>query len=633
MVLPTIPGGTTWRHNIGCRPRQQKQTQHRPARRRSFFPFSFCLAFFLVAIWIIVGFFLQLNPFSQFGSESLQQQNEARSSSPPPPSIGKIEAMTTGKRGARENVQGKPDTHAEVEFQRKKDKRIEVYHQRKKEAQEMVLREEEEERKEVELQRNKEEAERIKEEEQRTEAEAESTGSKEDKRPEETKNEEEDMYFRDPDANVVDWDYFPSSKREPRRDASWAEAVKLESSLSSPPDKNECTRFMKSVDTSPPASRKVSGNACEGYDGVFHINHFDEGGASGTVFFLFTIAMLAWADQHNYLPWIHIEDNYTVPIWDPIVHTNTNTYTFQMQKGMNIGWARDPNDPKWHIFPGKPFLQNPLRSEELKVYGTGVWEHYFLPPNDFVPGDTSCRDKPIVKMDDAHIVPGIHSNAPWAPRAWRWVAPKYLDKFGSWDKWFEPQRKNGAAVTERYIRFNPMMEHRARCAFPNPEFSLGMHIRHGDKQGERNIVEVDRFFIFAEAFVNNGGGDIYLATDSSKVVETILKKWPKKVSDHVVHQPSVLALSSNETASFNLGVSPHRSNVEALTDLLALSKCTFLLHGLSAISEAALFLNPGLVARSINLDDEKYYDFFPDDFVKKLMPLGRNESKNEGKKN
>jgi len=356
-------------------------------------------------------------------------------------------------------------------------------------------------------------------------------------------------------------------------------------------------------------------------------------GASGTSFFLFTIAMLAWADQHNYLPWIHIEDNFTVPIWDPIVHTNANTYTFQMQKGMNIGWARDPNDPDSHIFPGKPFLEDPLRSEEFKVYGTGVWEHYFLPPNDFVPGDTSCRDKPIVKMSDDHIAPGIHSMAPWAPRAWRWVGSKLLDRGESWDEWFEPQRKHGSIVTERYIRFNPMMEHRARCAFPNPEFSLGMHIRHGDKGLERNIIEVDRFFIFAEAFVNNGGSYIYLATDSSKVVEKILENWPAKVTDHLVHQPSVLARSSNETAAFDLGVSPHRSNVEALTDILALSKCTFFLHGLSAMSEAALFLNPGLKARSINLDDEKYNDFLPDDFVKKIMPLGRNLLKNEGKKN
>ena len=45
-----------------------------------------------------------------------------------------------------------------------------------------------------------------------------------------------------------------------------------------------------------------------------------------------------------------------------------------------------------------------------------------------------------------------------------------------------------------------MMERRAACAFPDPEFSLGMHIRHGDKDVERYYIEADKFLAFAEAF-------------------------------------------------------------------------------------------------------------------------------------
>jgi hypothetical protein len=94
-------------------------------------------------------------------------------------------------------------------------------------------------------------------------------------------------------------------------------------------------------------------------------------------------------------------------------------------------------------------------------------------------------------------------------------------------------------------------------------------------------------------------------------------------------------LTRNETAAFDLGVSPHRTNVEALTDVLALSKCTFLLHGLSAMSEAVLYLNPGLVARSINLEDEVYEKFGPEEFVQTLMmPFvkGGSTKANQGKK-
>jgi len=443
-------------------------------------------------------------------------------------------------------------------------------------------------------------------------------------------NNDDDMYFRNPNATVADWPYFPSSRREPRRDPSWTNAAKSTSALFAL-NENECDLFMNNIDTAPPPIRKASGEACDGYDGVFQINHYDEGGASGTAFFLFTIGMLAWADQHNYLPWIHIEDNYTEPIWDPIVHTNitgNQSITFEMLTGMEIGWARDPDDPRWHLFPGRPFRERDLDHTTFVIEGTGVWEHYFLPPNDFVPGDPSCRNKPIIKMNDDHIVPGMHSNAPWAPRAWRYVeAPNILLDGLSWDLWFEPQRKRGAEITERYIRFNPMMERRAYCAFPNPEFSLGMHIRHGDKFIERDVIQTDKFLAFAEAFVNNGGGAIFIATDSSKVIETILKDWPKHVADHVVHQSSVQGLTSNGTAAFNLGISSHRTNVEALTDVLALSKSTFFLHGLSAMSEAVLYLNPGLVARSINLEDEMYSDYRPEDFVESIMPLGRSSAK------
>ena len=284
-----------------------------------------------------------------------------------------------------------------------------------------------------------------------------------------------DMYFRDPKATLVDWDYFPD--REPRRDVSWAKAEPL-TSTSEPPDEMECDRLINHIDTSPPPKREASNRACENYDGILHIQHYDEGGASGAAFFAFTIGMLAWAEQHNYLAWIHIDNGFTKPIWDPVVHMNTTNpgpTTFRMLEGMDIDWARDPRDKYSHIFPGKPFIREELRAHDFELKGTGVWEHYFLPPNDFIPGDYSCRNKPLVRFNNDHIVPGIHANAPYAPRPWRFPEAKYLiRKDLSWDDWFQPQRKHGAEVTERYIRFNSMMERRARCAFPNPEFSLGM---------------------------------------------------------------------------------------------------------------------------------------------------------------
>ena len=102
--------------------------------------------------------------------------------------------------------------------------------------------------------------------------------------------------------------------------------------------------------------------------------------------------------------------------------------------------------------------------------------------------------------------------------------------------------------------------------------------------------------------MENGGGSIYIATDSSLVIDEITTEWPKHISSHISYQDGI-TLSSNETATFDLGVSHHQINTEALTEILALSKCTYLVHGWSAISEAAMYLNPSLIERSVNLEN------------------------------
>ena len=82
--------------------------------------------------------------------------------------------------------------------------------------------------------------------------------------------------------------------------------------------------------------------------------------------------------------------------------------------------------------------------------------------------------------------------------------------------------------------------------------------------------------------------NIRYPSDSALVLEEIHDKWPKNVRDKIIHQPNVFGLTRNTTAAFDLGISQHRTNIEALTEISILSKCTYLLHGLSAMSEAAV---------------------------------------------
>ena len=164
------------------------------------------------------------------------------------------------------------------------------------------------------------------------------------------------------------------------------------------------------------------------------------------------------------------------------------------------------------------------------------------------------------------------------------------------------------------------------------ENSLGIHIRHSDKGITRGggklsvyhcvymniyqtslklsshtpfihlVIPLSDFFSYVKAFVESGGGSVFVATDSSLVIKTMKSEWPTNILSHVVYQSGTI-LSHNDTATFELGSSSHhRTNVEALTDILALSKCTYLVHGNSALSESAFYLNPLLIERSINLE-------------------------------
>ena len=64
--------------------------------------------------------------------------------------------------------------------------------------------------------------------------------------------------------------------------------------------------------------------------------------------------------------------------------------------------------------------------------------------------------------------------------------------------------------------------------------------------------------------------------------------------------------STNTTAVFDLGVSHHRTNQEVLVEILALRRCHALIHGHSAVSEAAIRTSPNaqLHWTAVGLEDD-----------------------------
>jgi hypothetical protein len=86
-------------------------------------------------------------------------------------------------------------------------------------------------------------------------------------------------------------------------------------------------------------------------------------------------------------------------MYDPKVHNDSHPATvFTMMGGTVVSQVAHESFPN-SVYPGQPIQQGTLRPEKFTVpNGSGIWSTYFEPVSDFVPGDKSCRAKPLLEM-------------------------------------------------------------------------------------------------------------------------------------------------------------------------------------------------------------------------------------------
>ncbi len=349
--------------------------------------------------------------------------------------------------------------------------------------------------------------------------------------------------------------------------------------------------------------------ACNGYNGIYHIEKGDIGGAAGTVFFQFVIGQIMWAEEYNFKPWVHL-NNVSHVVYDPLVHGNSPGVNVTMMKGQKVSYIQRPKGHRRDYKPGPPIGDaKDLKPHQYHFDGDGVWNNYFEPVSDFAPGDKSCENKPLVTMDLYLVTPGVHGFS-GAPKAWRYeYLPDYITKpHIPLNDWLAPQRHTAHDVLKRYIRFLPHIQEAAErvnpyCSIKNS--CLGLHIRHSDKAAGRRVIETNEFFPYVQEFLAAGGKWIYLATDSHQVVEHIKTKWPQNVLKRIRSMGDDIVRSNNLEAVFDIG-SHHRTNEEILIEILALSKCQFMIHGLSAVTESSIWINIDLHYTSVNLEDPQH---------------------------
>jgi hypothetical protein len=375
--------------------------------------------------------------------------------------------------------------------------------------------------------------------------------------------------------------------------------------------------------------RKPSDHACDGVDGIYHIAMTDILGGVGTGLLQLVINQIDFARRHNLKPWVHLNNSSQV-VYDPVVHSQGLGVKLQSMRAAKSTYVRRPEGHWRDAVPGPPNITGADLQRDFLFAGTGIWEHYFEPVSDFVPGDVSCKHKLLVSMDLYLITPGLHGYSHYATRCWRYdYLPEYITKpHIPLDSWLRDQRLRAHDVMEKYIRFKPYL--RAAALQANPGCNqqapcLGLHIRHSDKAAGRRLLETSQFLPFAQAFVDNGGSYIYLATDSSNVLDEIRESWPTDIQSRIRRMGDDAVRSSDQQAVFDIG-SHHRTNKEALIEILALSQCQYLVHGLSAVSESSIWINIGLHNRSVNLEDPDHLNSTSFGTLVKMSLGGRSES-------
>mmetsp|Transcript_16112 Transcript_16112/g.37057 ORF Transcript_16112/g.37057 Transcript_16112/m.37057 type:complete len:508 (-) Transcript_16112:286-1809(-) len=327
---------------------------------------------------------------------------------------------------------------------------------------------------------------------------------------------------------------------------------------------------------------------CRQYRGVLHISQGDYNGGTTAILISFVLHQLAYAEQHQLLPWIHLS-SYSKWVYDPLVHgggggggdnnNNKKNRTFVMRAGQftkqHAHCHGDCGCP-----PAVDFISDDFQVHDIPE-GNGVWGSYFqLAPHipKFDPllhmtssSSSTCRDKPLVRLSLAQLTKGLHNQCHYTAKPWRRggmpadIRQDHLDN----QAWLQQQRQIGARLVQRFVRLQPELQHRVEQALRQQEqqqqeddnqmasvHCLAVHIRHSDKGNGRKRVPVRDFLPYVQAYVehhrspkhptrpNHGNTTtttttttnrpfVYLATDSSPVLTEIQQRWPRHVQERI----------------------------------------------------------------------------------------------------
>lgn len=385
--------------------------------------------------------------------------------------------------------------------------------------------------------------------------------------------------------------------------------------------------------------------SCDGKDGIMVIKEGGAGAAFGAVFFRWILVQLQYAEKHNLVPVIHL-NNFSQKVFDAnaamlsfegmVQHPALNLVGnwedhFMNSSSSTTSLGVKARDCLLNWKPGPP--QGHSNITTLQLNGNGLWQLYFAPVPRLPLDPKSCNNKILVSLTRNEIGDELLSCVETVRHfRYKGMSLKKQQLHLRFDEWVKPYRVAGQEMVKKgYYEIQPTIQEKFSKRMPgwlvsqsrkphHQRSCLAMHIRHSDKGAGRKLIELAQFLPFVKVYLeqcllrssrdhDKQKCQVFLATDSTKVITEIQKDWPSHVVERVNFQGNILR-SSNRTAVFNMvgtaaeGMGHHRTNTEILLDIMGLSSCVWMLHGHSAVSESALYLNEHL--ESVNLEEDDH---------------------------
>lgn len=341
---------------------------------------------------------------------------------------------------------------------------------------------------------------------------------------------------------------------------------------------------------------------CSTYDGVLLITHLGVYEGTGTLFFNLLVDQLIYAEMYNLQPVI-LPDNASAPCYDPNIHNQLETMDFAgtgeaasiIGSGSLACQLVVRGRKQVVAYPGPPEWNQQKHAPSV-VTGNNLWTTYFKS----LYGDSSiCRELSVVNLQSFLEVPGLHKCSPFGVRSWPFHGlPSALLPNTTLKNWFYPMRRRAADIVGKYFHLKPSIETLVAKANPvQNRKCLALHIRATDKGNGRQKVPLRKF----RRFMKEYDGDVFLATDDATVVTTF-SQWMKD-GQKLWYQEDAFRSTSSQPTFTLMKNNTHRTNVESLVDIYAMARCSYFLHGFSAMAEAVMYLNLDLHNKSVNLDD------------------------------